>query len=180
MFVRTKIIHGRPRNYLVQSGRDDSTGKSRQRHIAYVDGWSKADIEKLKKMHEALEDASANAIRADATKAFKAEAAERAARLKDKIFNFKRDMTINLQPSRAKTDRRRPRRSSEGGGRALDLQDRLGKWCSHIIIFKQEYLKAIREKPLAERTPSEWEKVVSETEWMAEARNEALRLLAPS
>ena len=64
-----------------------------------------------------------------------------------------------------------------GETRAINLQDGLGKWCSHIITFKQEYLKAIQERPMIERTPSEWRKVIDETEWLALARAEASRLL---
>jgi hypothetical protein len=103
MFVRTKIIDGKKRRYLVKSYRDKETGKPCQRHIAYIDLWSENDVARLMKMHKQYQEALANAERPDATKVFKKNAVEA---LKD-IENFKRAVSMNVKRERNYVDGRR-------------------------------------------------------------------------
>jgi hypothetical protein len=108
MFVRPKTtIDGKKRRYLVESYRDKTTRKPRQRHIAYVDLWPKKDIARLIRMVKKCRDALVNSERPENTKAYKRVALDKAVTLDKAIKKFKRDMRVKLVPSRNKVDRRR-------------------------------------------------------------------------
>ena len=96
MFVRLKTIDGKKRRYLVESCRDKTTGRIRQRHIAYVDLWPEKDIARLIRMIKEYREAWADSERAENTKAFKRVALDKAVTLDIAIRKFKRDMRIDL------------------------------------------------------------------------------------
>jgi hypothetical protein len=105
MFVRTKIIDGKKRRYLVESYRN-AQGKPRQRHICYVDLWPKKDIETLVWMIERYREHLAEAENPAHTKAFKRVALDKADKLDVKIQKFKRSMDDKLEWKRARADKR--------------------------------------------------------------------------
>jgi hypothetical protein len=107
MFVRSKIIDGKKRRYLAESYRDKTTGKIRQRHIAYVDLWPKKDIAKLIRMVKKYQEHWANSERPEHAKAFRRVALDKAVTLDKAIAKFKRTMRINLTPARNRVDGRR-------------------------------------------------------------------------
>jgi hypothetical protein len=107
MFVRTKIIAGKKRSYLVESVRDQATGKIRQEHIAYVDLWPKKDVRKLVKLIGQYREHLANAEGPEHPKAFQQAAATKARRLDSQIQGFKRAMDMKVSGRRAAVDKRR-------------------------------------------------------------------------
>jgi hypothetical protein len=106
MFVRTKIIDGKKRRYLVESYRNDQ-GKVRQRHITYVDKWPETDIEKIKDLYKQYKTALANSISDQHAKAFKQEAANEASKLWTSIRKFEHAMDSKVWADRARADGRR-------------------------------------------------------------------------
>jgi hypothetical protein len=106
MFVRTKIIDGKKRRYLVESYYDKTTKKRRQRHIAYIDLWPEKDVKKLIKIHKEYSKALANSERPDVTKAYKRVAVNNAANLWKRIEKFRRAVHIDVTLKRRSVDHR--------------------------------------------------------------------------
>jgi hypothetical protein len=107
MFVRSKIIDGKKRRYLVESYRDKSAGKIRQRHIAYVDLWPKKSVARLVRMIKKYREHRADSESPEHTKPFRRVALDKAVTMEWKIKKFMRDMKINVLPDRLRVDRRR-------------------------------------------------------------------------
>ena len=110
MFVRTKIIAGKKRRYLVESYRDEKADKIRQRHLAYVDLWPTRAIAKLAKLYERYNKAMADSQWAGKderkTESFMRQAKANAGKIQIQISNFKRAMAIEVTPRRKRVDRR--------------------------------------------------------------------------
>jgi hypothetical protein len=105
MFVRSKIIDGKKRRYLVESYRNEH-GKPRQRHIAYIDLWPEKDVKWLINLHREYAKALANSKQPGATKVFKQVAAKNAAKLWIDIEKFTRAVLINVTRKRWGVDGR--------------------------------------------------------------------------
>lgn len=179
MFVRPKTIDGKKRRYLVESYRDETTRKPCQRHIAYVDLWQKKDIARLIKMHKELAKALANSKRSDATNAFKRVALDKAVTLDIAIQKFKRDMRINLVPSRNKVDRRRL--DAETGVRHLQKARNPVNQFSETISLLMRVDSKIRELENEVRmiawSDDRLDSFIFDSKFIHDKHEEALRLL---
>jgi hypothetical protein len=104
MFTRTKIIHGTKRTYLVESFRD--AGKVRQRFLAYVDGWPKAEINHFKKRLQELARQKARSANETLPSASRRAARAKIVVLEDRVERHYAAMTSKLAPIRDRADRR--------------------------------------------------------------------------
>ena len=105
MFTRWKTIDGKKRRYLVESYRDEK-GRPRQRHIAYVDLWPEADIEKLKQLHDQYAKALKEANRTSQSKADKQSAVALATKCQNHIMTFTEVMDRKMRKVRYYSDGR--------------------------------------------------------------------------
>jgi hypothetical protein len=179
MFVRTKVIDGKKRRYLVESCWDKKTKKHRQRHIEYVDGWPKKDIARLIRMIKKYRDAWANSERPENTKAYKRVALDKAVTLDKAIQKFKRDMRINLVPSRNKGDRRRldadtGKRHLQKSASGISPLTALSHSLNHSFALFEKWTET---EPLADWDTSTLETLVVETKQIHDLHEEAKRLL---
>jgi hypothetical protein len=179
MFVRSKVIDGKKRRYLVESCRDKTTGNIYQRHIAYVDLWPDKDIARLIGMIKAFREAWADSERAEHTKAFRRVALDKAAKLDGSIREFKRDMRINLTPSRNKVDRRRL--DQDTGVRHLqyarDSKTAFYEWWDFILRAGGKVRRMENELAMAEWSDDDLESFIHHSEFVHAKHEEAKRML---
>ena len=179
MFVRLKTIDGKKRRYLVESCRDKTTGRIRQRHIAYVDLWPDKDIDRLIGMIKELRKVWADSERTEHTKAFRRVALDKAAKLDISIRKFKRDMRINLQPSRDKVDRRRL--DQDTGVRHLqyarDSESAFCEWWHFILRAGSKVRRMENELAMDEWSDDDLESFIHHSEFVHAKHEEAKRLL---
>jgi hypothetical protein len=166
MFVRPKKIQGIKRLYLVESYRNEE-GKSRQRHIAYVDLWSEKDIAKLIRMHEKHREAMTNSNRPGATKAYKQFASKIASKLLKKIDDFKRDMAIKVATRRNRVDRRRGLATKEQNRvPTMDEWNLIKKWLNSFdVVDNWKKLQANRNYCTNGRLRTELRETIVADEW---------------
>lgn len=179
MFVRSKIIDGKKRQYLVESYRDKATGKIRQRHIAYVDLWLGKDIAKLIGMIKKFREHWTNSEHLEHTKAFRRVALEKATTFDKAIAKFQDRMRINMVPVRNRVDRRRI--NSITGVRHLQYAHPPKDLYNGLIVLLKRVNSEIREleKEIEMITWSSemLDTFIRHSKFIHEKREEALRLL---
>jgi hypothetical protein len=97
--------NGTKRAYLVRSLRVG--GKPRQKVLAYVDGWPKPQVERLKKLFGELENRQAKADDETAPKADRRKALASVVDVQSRIDHLRNRIKQDLAPQRQNADRRR-------------------------------------------------------------------------
>jgi len=155
VFTRWKTVDGKKRRYLVESYRDKSTGKIRQRHLAYVDLWPRKDIAKLVFLIQTHRKHMADSENTIHTKAFRRGALDKAVKMEKKIKKFVRNAALDVLPARRRVDRRRINQAT--GVSHLQKRIPCDPWCqmvSRAAGFTAAMDKLENEMPM-EKWPAE-------------------------